>query len=138
MECHPRCLLILRQVAEARRKRRLGAAEGRGRSHLGRTRVQPRGQSRRDAQAAKLWEIYGCFKLLQKDAGRPFFHVLVREPSREEISDDGIKPYMIVGGPLPGKILLRIRSVQGHSGARAQNMMRINQKVVPRLSTPRS
>jgi hypothetical protein len=84
----------------------------------------------------KPWEIYGCFKLQVKDTGRPRFHVLVREPSREEISDEGIMPYMIAGGPLAGKILLRIRTVQGHSGARAQNMVRINQKVVPKVEYP--
>ena len=51
----------------------------------------------------KPWEIYDCFKLQVKDTGRPRFHVLVREPSREEISDEKIMPYMIRGGPLAGK-----------------------------------
>ena len=80
--------------------------------------------------------FYGFCKLEQKDFNRPRFHVLVREPSRTELNDASARKYMIIGGPLNGKLLLRIRSVQGHSGARAQHMTRINQRLVPKVEFP--
>ena len=81
-------------------------------------------------------DLYGFCILEQKDINRPRFHVLVREPSRTELNDVSARKYMIIGGPLNGKLLLRIRSVQGHSGARAQHMTRINHKFVPNVEFP--
>ena len=67
-------------------------------------------------------DLYGCLKLVQKDINRPRFHVRVREASRTELNDTSARKYMIAGGPLGGKLLLRIRSVQGHTAAPEQSI----------------
>ncbi len=82
------------------------------------------------------YEIYDVCKLLSKDAGRPRFNLLAREPSREEIGDEMAKRYMIRKGPLNGKLLLRVRTVQGHSGSRKEMTERIGQRCMPSPQYP--
>ena len=81
-------------------------------------------------------DLYTCFKLQQKDINRARFHVLVRDPTTVEINDVNARKYMINVGPLGGKLLLRIRTVQGHSGVRATQMTRVNQRLVPKVEYP--
>ena len=56
-------------------------------------------------------EIYAACKLRKKDTGRPRFHLLVREPSREEIAHPLKKRCMIKKCPWADFLVLRIRTV---------------------------
>ena len=69
--------------------------------------------------------LYDALMLNKKDAGRPRFQVLIRHPSKQEVDDDVACRYIFTHGKMSGMILLRIRSVQGHSGEAMRNISRV-------------
>ncbi len=81
-------------------------------------------------------DMYDASKLKAKDAGRPRFHVLLREPSPEEVMHPIANLYTIKKGPLVRKLMIRIRTVQGHSGARKAAADRIGQRMMPKTEYP--
>ena len=76
-------------------------------------------------------DLYTCFMLQQKDINRARFHVLVRDPTTVEINDVNARKYMINEGPLGGKMLLRIRTVQGQHTCKGSTIGKCR-----RLTTP--
>ena len=108
--------------------------------------------------------IYNYCKLFKKDAGRARYHVLVRDPSREELSLEGdvartvlmgntfradIAPFIITDASIQypqmwGKVLLRVRCTQGHSSSsdlaqrspETRPLIRIGQTRIPGKEYP--
>ena len=81
--------------------------------------------------------LYDAMMLKEKDRGRPRFQVLVRYPTTEEKEDEVADRYIFRLGALSGMILLRIRSVQGHSGETMQRISRVGHVVVEKAAVPR-
>ena len=81
-------------------------------------------------------DVYTCLKLQWKDRGRGRFHLLLRDASFEESCDPTTKKYIITTGPLAGKMMLRIRTVQGHSGVMQERIRRVNQREVEKHDYP--
>ena len=74
--------------------------------------------------------------LQEKDRGRPRFQVLVRYPTQQEKDDEAADCYIFNRGELAGKILLRVRSVQGHSGEAMKSITRVGQVLVEKKAVP--
>ena len=81
-------------------------------------------------------DVYTCLKLQVKDKDRGRFHLLLRDASSEELGNPTARKYMINTGPLAGKMMRRIRTVQGHSGVMKELIKRVNQQEVEKNNYP--
>ena len=80
--------------------------------------------------------LYDAFMLQEKDRGCPRFQVLVRYPTHQEKDDEAAERYIFNRGELAGQILLRVRSVQGHSGEAMKSITRVGQVLVEKKAVP--